>query len=259
MGGLSVCGCFCFLFLVCAYEVRRHEQSKLLTVGRASRLEVLRRYLVRFHAGEATEKKTKVVQRKRRHANVVSEALHEEPALCQHVAQEGGGPGKVKIRHTELKDFVAQNREQLQANARRKRDSAPAVGDHAILPLTNQAWLAWLDQNFQHFHDNILPQATEERRALNHRLIPSAEFVNVAPDDSADFAQLPGWARVLEGRCPTVPTRGPISSCKNHHCVVNFVVRGKHPRYVGPLRKIPGMKAIVLESHLPCLVVMWCY
>ena len=162
---------------------------------------MLRRYLVDFKAGQQKTKKVDAVRKKKRHINLVSQALAEQPALAEHVPSSSGGAGRVRIRTGAMQTFLNEHRDRLQALAKQIRASTPvAHSQGSIMPQDNKAWLGWLDANYDHFSKIMYTDAPQQRRALNQRLVPRVQFGNVPAESGASNAEpLPLWTGVLEG------------------------------------------------------------
>ena len=164
-------------------QLRRHERARLQSLGRASRLEVLRRYLLKFRAGEAKERKLQKVRKKRKHANTVARAVQECPELVEAVPAPAGRGGRVRLRTGMLKQYLRTHRPRLAQEAAEVRRTAPLLDDEVLLPRSNAAWLTWLQSHEAEFAEAMQKQGPQERRALNQRLTPRVPFP-AAPQDT---------------------------------------------------------------------------
>ena len=158
--------------------MRRHEHSKLTSVGRASRLEILRRYLVTYKAGAKARIVKDREQRKRRHANAAAEAVKERPELVQHVRAPGGGRGHLRMHTANFQEYLREHRVRLQEAAKKTRGSAAAGPQAKKLPQCNAEWMDWLSNHSTEFAEVMRQAGPEARKALNTRLVLVGSLFN---------------------------------------------------------------------------------
>ena len=151
---------------------RRSEQSRLISVSRASRNDIIRRYnSIRWSQARAKKAREVRKARQQKHINKVALALRRRPDLVRVVPKAGARPS-LQLDRQALKRYVAANDAVLTeevAQARAAAAAAEVAGDTpTAIPLSNDAWLQWLEQNEEVFRHH-LRTAAASRRPLNVR------------------------------------------------------------------------------------------
>ena len=88
----------------------------------------------------------------------------EFPGLCQEIVHHGN--------EAELKRYMDENREQLEAEAKQIRLQATQALETSVsmpVPVTNRQWLDWMEENDGELQEYVR-SATQVRRAFNARL-----------------------------------------------------------------------------------------
>ena len=161
---------------------KRGERGKVMTVSRASRNSVLRRWLlIRERLMKRKRVEKKYAKRKPSRTNVRALAVKRNPHLFPRargkLRWESGVTGAMRAQmthsgdETALKAYIAEHRDELIAerDAKRSKCVAPTDDDVGEYPVLKKDLLSWFERHDQQFR-NRLKTASAARVALSHRI-----------------------------------------------------------------------------------------
>ena len=174
------------------WQDRRTEGKKFIGVARASRNSILSRYRVLRRTIAPVRKQQVKLAKSLRHMSAPALAAKRNPSWLPRpagfntVAHVGNKPA--------LDEYYAQNKNTLEAEAKRIRETAKAFANSSKdmelshgMPFSNSMWMKWIEANDAEFRKQ-LRSATRERRSLapgsNHDLLvcPALPELDHVPD-----------------------------------------------------------------------------
>ena len=172
---------------------KRGERGKVMTVSRASRNSVLRRWLlIRERLMKRKRVEKKYAKRKPSRTNIralaVKRNTHLLPRARGKLHWESGVTGAMRapMTHsgdeTALKAYIADHRNELIAerDAKRSKCVAPTDDDVGEYPVLKKDLLSWFERHDQQFR-NRLKTASAARVALSHRIFNDGSSLPPAP------------------------------------------------------------------------------
>jgi hypothetical protein len=179
---------------------KKNEKARLSTLARASRNSIL----TRFRTTREEVVKASIGRRraaKQIHMNVRALALQQKPSLsCSTKRGSGRCSSRTKVDAKAMSAYIAEKLETLTEQTKRIRESVrqqrrSVVGE---VPISNQDWLRWLEENERCFQEH-LNSAYKLRRGLNVRVepdgvMPHGPSLLVGQDDSL----ISSWHSLLQ-------------------------------------------------------------
>ena len=158
------------------WQDRRTEGKKFIGVARASRNSILSRYRVLRRTIAPVRKQQVKLAKSLRHMSAPALAAKRNPSWLPRpagfntVAHVGNKPA--------LDEYYAQNKNTLEAEAKRIRETAKAFANSSKdmelshgMPFSNSMWMKWIEANDAEFRKQ-LRSATRERKVIGARLQP---------------------------------------------------------------------------------------
>ena len=197
---------------------RKHNQdkaseknSRVMTVARASRNSILKAFHIWRKAQLHSLLARRKVKKKNIKMNARALAIMKNPSLLPRplgrrfgeVASSAAASSLVHAGDASALDsFLSEHRAELTAEAAQIRAQSKIEDDgfESNVPITNKAWLSWLNSHQEEFQEE-LRTATSKRRALYNRKLEAISDLEEVSRLVPKASPLPPWAsRMLYGR-----------------------------------------------------------